>query len=210
MENKVNIAIAKGRVFAETLELWQKANLSMPREDEKSRKLVLTSSDQRFSFILAKPSDVPTYVEYGVADIGVVGKDILLEVERDLYELLDLQIGKCRLSLAGLPENKGKELKRIATKYPAIANRYFRSQGRQVEVITLNGSVELAPILGLAEGILDIVSTGQTLKENGLSEYEVISEITTRLIANRVKYRTKYRFISEIVERLAKVLGERE
>ena len=158
------------------------------------------------SFILAKPVDVPTYVEYGVADVGVVGKDVLLEEDRDVYELLDLKISLCRLSIAGLPDWKPTFSPRVATKFPRLTSAYFRERGQQVEVIKLNGSIELAPLVGLADRIVDIVSTGRTLKENGLVELEKMMDISSRLIANRVSYRMQSKAIEELVSRLSKVI----
>lgn len=159
-------------------------------------------------FILAKPVDVPTYVEYGVADIGIVGKDVLLEEERDVYELLDLGIARCRMSIIGLPNWQPGIQQRVATKYPNVASRYFREQGQQVEVVKLNGSIELAPLIGLADRIVDMVETGQTLKDNGLVEMTSIFEITSRLVANRVSYRMKNDEIQQLCDRLQAVIGE--
>jgi ATP phosphoribosyltransferase len=150
--------------------------------------------------------DVPTYVEYGAADVGIVGKDVLLEVERDVYELLDLNISPCRLAIAGLPDWKPPLYPRVATKYPNIAESYFKREGQQVEVITLNGSIELAPLLGLADRIVDIVSTGQTLKENGLCELACITSVTSRLISNRASYRLKMKQIDSLCEQLSQVI----
>ncbi|MFV9510590.1 ATP phosphoribosyltransferase [Tepidibacillus sp. LV47] len=206
-EQRLTIAVPKGRIMGEAIDLWRKAGLPIPLDIEDTRKLILTTEDGEMEWILAKPMDVPTYVEYGVADIGIVGKDVLMETGREVYELLDLQISQCRLSVAGLSgvEPKGI-MPRIASKYPRVAERYFREQGKQVEVIELHGSVELGPIVGLADRIVDIVSTGQTLKENGLVEYETIAEISTRLIANQVSYRMKQAVIKEIIERLKEVI----
>jgi len=196
----------KGRIFEEAVELLRRAGLSIPPEFEESRKLIIPVDEVGMDFILAKPADVPTYVEYGVADIGVVGKDVLLEEERDVYELLDLKISHCRLSVAGLPNWKPTDAPRVATKFPKVASRYFREQGAQVEIIKLNGSMELAPLIGLADRIVDIVSTGRTLKENGLVELEEIMPITSRLIANRVSYRMKSEAIDFIIDKFATVI----
>lgn len=204
--SKLTVAMPKGRIFEEAVELLRRAGLSIPPEFEDSRKLIIPVEEVGLDFILAKPTDVPTYVEYGVADIGVVGKDVLLEEERDVYELLDLQISHCRLSVAGLPNWKPTDAPRVATKYPKVASRYFRERGAQVEVIKLNGSIELAPLIGLADRIVDIVSTGRTLKENGLVELEEIMPITTRLIANRVSYRMKNEAIDFLVDKFASVV----
>jgi ATP phosphoribosyltransferase len=204
--SKLTVAMPKGRIFEEALDLLRKAGMPIPPEFDESRKLIISLEEVGIDFILAKPTDVPTYVEYGVADIGVVGKDVLLEEERDVYELLDLQISHCRLSVAGLPDWKPTDSPRVATKYPRVASRYFRELGAQVEVIKLNGSIELAPLIGLADRIVDIVSTGRTLKENGLVELESIMPITTRLIANRVSYRMKSKAVDQLVQQFASVI----
>jgi len=203
---KLTIAMPKGRIFEEAVHFLQQAGLEVTAELQESRKLIIPVENASLEFILAKPTDVPTYVEYGVADVGVVGKDVLLEEERDVYELLDLKIGYCRMMVAGLPDWKPVEAPRVATKYPKIASRYFREQGQQVEVIKLNGSVELAPIIGLADRIVDIVSTGRTLRENGLVELEHICEITTRLIANRASYRMKSEAVDDICNKFLQVI----
>ncbi|GIO07285.1 ATP phosphoribosyltransferase [Brevibacillus reuszeri] len=207
---KLTIAMPKGRIFEEAVHFLQQAGLQVTAELQDSRKLIIPVENAQLEFILAKPTDVPTYVEYGVADVGVVGKDVLLEEERDVYELLDLQIGYCRMMVAGLPDWKPTEAPRVATKYPKIASRYFREQGQQVEVIKLNGSVELAPLIGLADRIVDIVSTGRTLQENGLVELENICEITTRLIANRASYRMKSEAVDDIAGKFLEVIPRRK
>lgn len=159
-------------------------------------------------FIMAKPVDVPTYVEYGVADIGVVGKDVMMEETKDVYELLDLGIARCRMSVIGLPDWKPVIHPRVATKYPNVASQYFREQGQQVEVIKLNGSIELAPLIGLADRIVDMVETGQTLRENGLVEMQAMFQVTSRLIANRVSYRLKNAAIQALCDRLSRVIPD--
>lgn len=158
-ERKLTIAMPKGRIFEEAVAFLQQAGMEVTAELQDSRKLIIPVKNTSLEFILAKPTDVPTYVEYGVADVGVAGKDVLLEEERDVYELLNLQIGYCRMVVAGLEDWTPTEAPRVATKYPRIASRYFREQGQQVEVIKLNGSVELAPLIGLADRIVDIVSS---------------------------------------------------
>ncbi|WP_077619464.1 ATP phosphoribosyltransferase [Bacillus sinesaloumensis] len=209
MTEKLTIAMPKGRIFEEAVELLKKAGYNLPPEFEDSRKLIIDVPDEPFRFMLAKPTDVTTYVEHGVADIGIAGKDVMLEEERDVYEVLDLQISKCYLAVAGLPNVKMNGVApKIATKYPNIASSYFRENGEQVEIIKLNGSIELAPLIGLADRIVDIVSTGRTLKENGLVELEHIADITSRLIVNPVSYRLKDQQIDEIVERLSKVISQ--
>lgn len=207
----LTIAMPKGRIFEEALELLRKAGYALPPEFAESRKLMIDIPEEDMRFILAKPMDVVTYVEHGVADLGIAGKDVLLEEERDVYELLDLHISQCRLAVAGLPNSRLNDIApRVATKYPNIASSYFREQGEQVEIIPLNGSIELAPLIGLADRIVDIVSTGRTLKENGLVEFEKIADVTSRLIVNPVSYRMKDEQIDEMVERLSAVIASDE
>ncbi|WP_318616488.1 ATP phosphoribosyltransferase [Priestia megaterium] len=207
MSELLTIAMPKGRIFEEAAELLRQADFQLPPEFDDSRKLIVDIPEENMRFILAKPMDVNTYVEYGVADLGIAGKDVMLEEERDVYELLDLNISKCHLAVAGLPNAKKSEIaQKVATKYPNVASTYFREQGEQVEIIKLNGSIELAPLIGLADRIVDIVSTGQTLKENGLVELEHIEDITSRLIVNPVSYRLKDERIDDLVNRLAQVV----
>ena len=206
MRDVLTIAMPKGRIFDDAVDLLRQAGFRLPPEFDDSRKLIIDVPEESFRFILAKPMDVPTYVEHGVADLGIAGKDVLLEEERDVYELLDLKISACYLAVAGLPDAKINELApKVATKYPHVAAAYFREQGEQVEIIKLNGSIELAPLIGLADRIVDIVSTGRTLKENGLIEYERMVEITSRLIVNPVSFRLKDTSINELVERLSEI-----
>lgn len=209
MRKPLTIAMPKGRIFQEALQLLRKANIPIPdRFEEDSRKLILHLPEADMKLFMAKPVDVPTYVEHGTADLGIVGKDVLLEKARDVYELLDLKISPCRISVAGLPDWKPALHPKVASKYPNIAEKYFKSRGEQVEIIHLNGSVELAPMIGLADRIVDIVSTGRTLRENGLIEMEVISTITTRLIGNRASYRLKDQSIHQLCEQLSNVIQE--
>ncbi|TYP69207.1 ATP phosphoribosyltransferase [Paenibacillus methanolicus] len=200
------VAMPKGRIYKQVIRLFQEAGLSIP-DLEETRKLVIEVPEAGMSFIMVKPVDVPTFVEYGVADIGIVGKDVLMEENKDVYELLDLGIAKCRMSVIGLPNWKPTIQPRVATKYPNVASQYFREQGQQVEVIKLNGSIELAPLIGLADRIVDMVETGQTLRENGLVEMEQIFGITSRLIANRVSYRMKNEAIQGLCDRLQTVIS---
>ncbi|WP_430392891.1 ATP phosphoribosyltransferase [Bacillus suaedaesalsae] len=201
----------KGRIFEEAAELLRRAGYPLPHEFDESRKLILFIEEANMKFILAKPMDVVTYVEHGVADVGIAGKDVMLEEERDVYEVLDLNISQCYLAVAGLPNAKLQDVApKVATKYPNVASGYFREQGEQVEIIKLNGSIELAPLIGLADRIVDIVSSGQTLKENGLVELERIVDITTRVIVNPVSYRVKHEIIDDLVERLSEVVTRGE
>lgn len=208
MQELLKVAMPKGRIYKQAIQLFREAGVPIPDDlDDDSRKLILATPEAGMEFILAKPVDVPTYVEYGVADIGVVGKDVLMEENRDVYELLDLGIARCRMSVIGLPDWKPVLNPRVATKYPNVASQYFREQGQQVEVIKLNGSIELAPLIGLADRIVDMVETGQTLKENGLVEQRTIFEITSRLIANRVSYRMKNGPIQHLCDRLQRTIS---
>jgi ATP phosphoribosyltransferase len=205
----LTIAMPKGRIFEEAAALLVKAGYEIPPDLDDSRKLIIDVPAENIRFILAKPMDVTTYVEHGVADVGIAGKDVMLEEERDVYEVLDLKISYCYLAVAGLPGTQMQDVApKIATKYPGIASRYFREQGEQVEIVKLNGSIELAPMIGLSDRIVDIVSTGRTLKENGLVEFERIVDITSRLIVNPVSYRLKDQQIDELVDRLAQVVEE--
>lgn len=202
----LKVAMPKGRIYKKASALFRLAGLPVPLDVDETRKLVISLPEAGMEFILAKPVDVPTYVEYGVADIGIVGKDVLMEENKDVYELLDLGIARCRMSVIGLPDWKPGIHQRVATKYPNVASQYFREQGQQVEVVKLNGSIELAPLIGLADRIVDMVETGQTLKENGLVEMNSIFEITSRLIANRVSYRMKNDEIQTLCDRLQAVI----
>ncbi|WP_172253074.1 ATP phosphoribosyltransferase [Saccharibacillus deserti] len=206
MGEVLKVAMPKGRIYKKAAQLFREAGIVIPDDVDDSRRLVIPIPEANMEFIMAKPVDVPTYVEYGVADIGIVGKDVLLEENRDVYELLDLGIARCRMSVIALPDRQPGIHLRVATKYPNVAARYFREQGEQVEVIKLNGSIELAPLIGLADRIVDMVETGQTLKDNGLVELESIFGITSRLIANRVSYRMKNDAIQRLCDKLEKVM----
>lgn len=210
MQDYLKIAMPKGRINKPAIRLFQEAGYAIPDDLEDSRKLIISVPEAGMEFIMAKPVDVATYVEYGAADIGVVGKDVLMEENRDVYELLDLDIARCRMSVIGLPEWKPAMHLRVATKYPNVASQYFRERGQQVDVIKLNGSIELAPLIGLADRIVDMVETGATLRENGLVELEQIFSITSRLIANRVSYRMKNDRVQELCDRLQTVISKKE
>ncbi len=207
----ITIALAKGRLAEQTFDLLEGMGIdcSLPRNP--GRKLVLDNAEQAIRFILVKPSDVPTYVEHGVADMGVAGKDTLMEENRPLYELLDLGFGKCRLCIAGYPgyhSSSSYTNERVATKYPNIARNYFTAQGRNIQIIKLNGSVELGPIVALSDVILDIVESGSTLRANGLDVLEEICTVSARLVVNRVALKTKRRRIQAIVEGIRAQLPE--
>lgn len=197
----ITIALAKGRLAEQAMDLLEGMGIDCSAPKNPGRKLVLENAEQAIRFILVKPADVPTYVEHGVADMGVVGKDTLMEENRPLYELLDLGFGKCRLCIAGYPGRPaGYANERVATKYPNIARNYYAAQGRNIQIIKLNGSVELGPIIGLSDVILDIVESGSTLRANGLEILEEICTVSARLVVNRVALKTKRDRIQAIVE----------
>ncbi len=201
---QLTIAIAKGRLQHGTLELLANSGLCETKEALSSRRLTLEDESGRFRFIFVKPMDVPVYVAHGVADCGVVGHDVLMESQADLLQPLSLGIGRCRIVVAALaerPEN-GYGMLRVATKYPRIAAAYFGGRGQPVEVIELSGSVELAPVVGLADCIVDLVETGRTLQDNGLSIVEVIAESTARLVVNRASYQLKATAVGALVAAL--------
>ncbi|HHU63012.1 MAG TPA: ATP phosphoribosyltransferase [Clostridiales bacterium] len=208
----LTIALAKGRLAERTVELFERAGIDCKALKKPTRKLVLVDEDQGLKFILVKPSDVPTYVEYGAADLGIVGKDTLLEESKPLYEMLDLGFGRCRMVVAGFPRHRTRPItlanKRVATKYPNIAMNYFRAKGETIEVIKLNGSVELGPIVGLSDVIVDIVETGNTLRENGLVVLEEICDISARLVVNRVSLKMESSKINNLITRIDGVLKE--
>jgi len=211
----ITIALPKGRLADQTLDLLEASGYDCKSARDSSRRLILEDPAAGLRFILAKPADVPTYVDYGAADIGVVGKDTLLEEGRRLYEVLDLGFGKCRLCVCGVPSLKDRlhtlPNKRVATKYPAVARRYFETVRREsVEIIKLNGSVELAPLTGLAEVIVDIVESGRTLRENGLDVLETIADVSARMVVNRVSMKMKSSRIHEMIEAVRVTLEERK
>ncbi|MBP2630099.1 MAG: hisG [Firmicutes bacterium] len=203
----LTIALPKGKLFQPSADILAKIGYTAEGLSEKSRKLVIINEEKKIKFIITKTADLPTYVEYGAADIGIIGKDILLEEGKDVYELLDLKYGFCRLMVAvpqALLQEKLSDYAhmRVATKFPHVAERFFNSKGIQMEFIKLNGSIELAPMVGLAEIIVDIVETGRTLKENNLIEIAQITNATARFIANRVSFKMKFDRINQMVEDL--------
>jgi len=210
----LTFALAKGRLADKTLSLFEQIGITCEEmKDKSSRKLIFTNEELGFRFFLAKAGDVPTYVEYGAADIGVVGKDTLLEEGRRLYEVLDLKMGQCRMCVCG-PESaraylNNHEQIRVATKYPAIAKDYFYNKKHQtVEIIKLGGSIELAPIVGLSEVIVDIVETGSTLRENGLSVLEEVCPLSARMVVNQVSMKMEHERITKLITDLKSVLKE--
>ena len=204
MNNYLTIALPKGRLGDSAIERFERIGWAQSIL-KNSRKLIFTDEQNKIKYMLVKPSDVITYVENGVADIGIIGKDSILEEEAEIYELLDLGFGLCKFAIAGKKGqviHQNDEVLRIATKYPKMTAQYFNLRKQPIEIIKLNGSVELAPLVGLSDVIADLVETGSTLRENGLEVLEDILEISAKLIANRVSYRFKYDQISNLCELL--------
>ncbi len=207
---QLTIAIAKGRLQSGTLELLANSGLCDTRDALSSRRLAIEDDSGRFRFIFVKPMDVPVYVAHGIADCGVVGRDVLMELEPDLLQPLTLDIGRCRIVVAAPVDmaGSGYGMLRVATKYPHIAAAHFGARGQAVEVIELSGSVELAPVLGLADCIVDLVETGRTLDDNGLSIVEVIAESTGRLVVNRASYQLKPKAVGALIAALEAARSE--
>lgn len=208
----LTFALTKGRLATKTMEMLEQIGISCEEmKDKDSRKLIFVNEEKKLKFFLAKGPDVPTYVEYGAADIGIVGKDTIIEEGRKVHEVLDLGFGKCKMCVCGFPEAKEllqhRELIRVATKYPNIAKNYFYNKRHQtVELVKMNGSIELAPIVGLSEVIVDIVETGTTLKENGLVPLEEICSLSARMIVNPVSMRMENERIKELITELRNLL----
>ena len=209
----ITIALSKGRIYTETLPLLEAANIIPAEDPEKSRKLILDTNQEDVKLVIIRATDVPTYVQFGAADIGVAGKDVLLEHGAEgLYEPVDLKIAKCKLMTAGLVDaDSGRQNKngrlRVATKFVNVAKRFFESRGEQVEVIKLYGSIELAPLIGLADMIVDVVETGATMKQNGLSVVEDIMTSSTYLIANKNSYIAKKDEVLDIYEKINSIIN---
>ncbi len=205
----INIALPKGRLGESVYGMFEAVGYGCPSIRENNRKLIFENQETGVRYFWVKPSDVPIYVERGAADIGVAGKDILLEHQSDIFELLDLDVGKCRMCVAakkGFRDDLDATL-RVATKFSAIAHDYYAGQSREIDIIHLNGSIELAPILGLSDVIVDIVETGTTLRENDLEVIEEICPISARLIANKVSYKFKYDEISTLCKKISENAG---
>lgn len=210
MTRRITIALSKGRIFKETLPLLAHAGITPLDDPETSRKLILDTNVDNVKLVIIRASDVPTYVQYGAADIGVAGKDVLMEHGGEgLYEPLDLKIAQCRLMTAGpvnAPEPQGRL--RIATKFVNCARRYYAEQGQQVEIIKLYGSMELAPIVGLADRIVDLVDTGNTLKANGLEPMEHIADISSRLVINKASMKMNHEEMQKFIDKIAEAVAK--
>ena len=203
---QITIALAKGRLAEKAMDILNKCGVECAEMQTDTRKLILYDRKNDIRFIMVKPADVPTYVDHGVADLGVVGKDTLMEAGLPLYEMADLKFGKCRLAIAGYPEKRDNSLTssilRVATKYPGIAKEYYAAKGESIECIKLNGSVELGPILGLSDVILDVVESGRTLVENGLVVLEDVCAVSARLAVNRASLKIKAGVLQPLIERI--------
>ena len=208
MTEMINIALPKGRLGDKVYSMFEKAGYECPSIKEKNRKLIFENPEVGVRYFWVKPSDVAIYVERGAADIGVAGKDILMEAGSDVYELLDLNVGKCRMAVAGptgFSYDRDNEL-RVATKFVNVAREFYAASGTDIDIIHLNGSIELAPILGLSDVIVDLVETGTTLRENNLEVVDVITEISARLISNKSSFKFKTKKIVEITRSLESVI----
>ncbi len=208
LNDTISVALPKGRLGEKVYKLFDEIGYGCPEILEDSRKLIFENTENHVRYFWAKPSDVAIYVEHGAADVGVAGLDILLEQEPDIYELLDLGLGKCRMAVAGKKGalSQTDETLRVATKFPNIARRYYSEKSREIEIIKLNGSIELAPIVKLSDVIVDIVETGTTLRENKLEVLETICDISARLIVNKASYRFKTEQIEEMCAKLAQIV----
>ncbi len=212
MKQMISVALPKGRLGEKVYGVFESIGYGCPQIKEDSRRLIFENPENGVRYFWAKPSDVAIYVEHGAADVGVAGLDILLEQEPDVFELLDLGLGKCKMAVAGRKDadsDTGKTL-RVATKFPNIAGRYYSEQSRQIELIKLNGSIELAPIVNLSDVIVDIVETGKTLAENNLQVLQTVCSISARLIANKAAFRFKAQRIEEMCGRIRAWIGENQ
>ncbi|WP_026895422.1 ATP phosphoribosyltransferase [Clostridiisalibacter paucivorans] len=200
----INIALAKGRLGDKGYKILKDAGFQCKEMEGNSRKLIFRNQNKKIMFVMVKASDVPVYVERGAVDLGIVGKDTIMEEERDVYEILDLGFGKCKFSVASTKDFDNGRINglplRVATKYPNVAKRYFEETKKQIEIIKLNGSVELAPIVGLSDVIVDIVETGNTLRANGLEIIEDMYDISARLICNKVSFKIKNKRIKDLID----------
>ena len=216
MNDFITIAIPKGRILQESVALFKKIGIDCEELLSDTRKLIFENPAQKMRYMIVRATDVPTYVEYGCADLGIVGKDTLMEQEKDVYEPLDLKFGYCRMMVAEPAELSRTDDPaswtniRIATKYPNVTEKYFSGKGVQVEIIKLYGSMELAPLMGLADRIVDVVDTGKTLKENGLEPTELIAHVTSRLIVNKASMKMKHVLIQPIIDQLEAAVAKRQ
>ena len=210
--NQITIALTKGRIEKDAVTLLEKAGFNMSFMADKGRNLIFESPDNRFRFLLVKAPDVTTYVRHGVADIGIVGKDVLVEHPTGYLEMLDLNFGLCKFCVASTEDYNPNDhkRKRIATKYPTIATDYFNQKGEDVEIISIQGSVEIAPVIGLADAIVDIVETGSTLRENGLAVLEEVCPLSARMVVNPVSMKMEQERISKLITDLRQVMSEGE
>ncbi len=215
MKNYLTCALPKGRIFFDCLELFQRIGIDTPGQLSDSRRLIAADEEKKLRFVLVRATDVPTYVEYGCADFGIVGKDTLLEQKKDLLEPLDLKFGYCRLALASPKFSSVRkkleektDILRVATKYPRISEDYFAARGIQAEIIKLYGSIELAPLVDLADCIVDLVSTGATLLENDMEELDTVIESTCRLVVNRASLKTRQARVVPMIEMLEEALKD--
>lgn len=206
---KLTLALSKGRILDETLPLLKAAGISLKEDPEKSRKLIFPTENGKLDILIIRASDVPTYVAYGAADIGVAGKDVIMEHGGEgYYEALDLKIANCKLMVAErIDRQPGKGRTKVATKFTRIARQYFAEKGEQVDLVKLYGSMELAPIVGLANKIVDVVDTGKTLKENGLEPTELIAHVSSRLIVNKSSFKLKHEAVRKLVSSLESAMG---
>lgn len=211
MSQAFTIAVSKGRIFKDALPLLAEAGVELRDDPATSRKLVLDTNQDEVKIVLIRATDVPVFVDYGAADVGIAGKDVLMEYAgSNLYEPLDLKIARCRMMVAGIPSaTEGEARLRVATKYVNITRRYFAERGKQVEVVKLYGSMELAPLVSLADRIVDLVDTGNTLRANGLVPLEHIADITSRLIVNKASMKMKHARLKTFVQRMARAVERR-
>lgn len=210
MDDMINIALPKGRLGERAYDIFERIGYGCPSIRENTRKLIFENQETHVRYFWVKPSDVAVYVERGAADVGVVGKDILKEKGFDVYELLDLKMGVCRMAVAGVKGQKPdpEVTLRVATKFPNIAREYFRKKSREIDIIKLHGSIEIAPILGMSDVIVDIVETGTTLRENNLEVFEEVFPISARLVANRVSYKFKNQRLRSLCDKIAEQIRE--
>jgi len=209
----IRIALTKGRLEKYAVNMFEALGINCDELRDKGRKLIFKDEKKGIEFVLVKSVDVITYVEHGAADIGIVGKDTLMEQHKEVYEVVDLKVGKCKFAVAALPDFKsyeGYNRKKIATKYPEVARNFFRKKGEDVEIIKIDGSVELAPILGLADAIVDIVETGDTLRENGLVVFDKICDISARMIVNKASMKIYREQIGELIAGVQKYVDENQ